>query len=100
MFNDHLADADAVVERLQPFDVVCVMRERARAAAEASTWALILASARLNHTRRGPEQHCEVSLSLRSKRTSPNRLHQLRRRQYFMCIGGAIDIERGVKRFM
>src|SRR6195256_1247554 len=27
-FNDHLADADAVVERLQPFDVVCVMRER------------------------------------------------------------------------
>jgi phosphoglycerate dehydrogenase-like enzyme len=28
VFNDHLADADAVVERLQPFDVVCVMRER------------------------------------------------------------------------
>jgi phosphoglycerate dehydrogenase-like enzyme len=28
LFNDHLADADAVVERLQPFDVVCVMRER------------------------------------------------------------------------
>jgi phosphoglycerate dehydrogenase-like enzyme len=27
VFNDHLADADAVVERLQPFDVVCVMRE-------------------------------------------------------------------------
>jgi phosphoglycerate dehydrogenase-like enzyme len=28
VFNDHLADADLVVERLQPFDVVCVMRER------------------------------------------------------------------------
>src|SRR5258708_4550259 len=28
MFNDHLADPDAVVERLAPFDVVCVMRER------------------------------------------------------------------------
>src|ERR1700752_3213076 len=28
VFNDHLADADAVVERLQPFDVGCVMRER------------------------------------------------------------------------
>jgi len=28
VFNDHLADVDAVVERLRPFDVVCVMRER------------------------------------------------------------------------
>lgn len=28
MFNDHLADPAAVVERLRPFDVVCVMRER------------------------------------------------------------------------
>jgi phosphoglycerate dehydrogenase-like enzyme len=28
VFNDHLASADAVVERLLPFDVVCVMRER------------------------------------------------------------------------
>jgi phosphoglycerate dehydrogenase-like enzyme len=28
VFSDHLADADAVVERLQPFDVVCIMRER------------------------------------------------------------------------
>ncbi len=28
VFKDHLADSDAVVERLQPFDVVCVMRER------------------------------------------------------------------------
>jgi len=28
VFNDHLADEDAVVARLQPFDVVCVMRER------------------------------------------------------------------------
>jgi lactate dehydrogenase-like 2-hydroxyacid dehydrogenase len=27
-FNDHLADSDAVVERLKPFDIVCVMRER------------------------------------------------------------------------
>jgi phosphoglycerate dehydrogenase-like enzyme len=28
VFNDHLADSDAVVGRLKPFDVVCVMRER------------------------------------------------------------------------
>src|ERR1700724_760894 len=28
VFNDHIADPSAVVERLQPFDVVCVMRER------------------------------------------------------------------------
>src|SRR3984893_2998844 len=28
VFTDHLADQDAVVERLSPFDVVCVMRER------------------------------------------------------------------------
>jgi phosphoglycerate dehydrogenase-like enzyme len=28
VFNDHLAEADAVIERLRPFDVVCVMRER------------------------------------------------------------------------
>jgi phosphoglycerate dehydrogenase-like enzyme len=27
-FNDHLVDTDAVVARLRPFDVVCVMRER------------------------------------------------------------------------
>ena len=28
VFNDHVADPDAVVERLRPFDVICVMRER------------------------------------------------------------------------
>src|ERR1700722_3169662 len=28
VFTDHVVDADAVVERLRPFDVVCVMRER------------------------------------------------------------------------
>ena len=28
VFNDHVADPTAVVDRLQPFDVVCVMRER------------------------------------------------------------------------
>jgi phosphoglycerate dehydrogenase-like enzyme len=28
VFNDHLSDPDAVVRRLEPFDVVCVMRER------------------------------------------------------------------------
>ena len=28
VFNDHLADGDAVVERLKGFDVLCVMRER------------------------------------------------------------------------
>jgi phosphoglycerate dehydrogenase-like enzyme len=28
VFNDHLADPSAVIERLRPFDVVCVMRER------------------------------------------------------------------------
>src|ERR1700741_4915391 len=28
VFNDHLANFDEIVERLLPFDVVCVMRER------------------------------------------------------------------------
>lgn len=28
VFNDHLPDTDAVVERLLPFDVLCIMRER------------------------------------------------------------------------
>src|SRR3981189_687953 len=28
VFQDHLANPDAVIERLRPFDVVCVMRER------------------------------------------------------------------------
>jgi|GEM_PF-3482627 hypothetical protein len=28
VFQDHLADPDAVIGRLLPFDVVCVMRER------------------------------------------------------------------------
>jgi phosphoglycerate dehydrogenase-like enzyme len=28
VFDDHLADPDAVIKRLQPFDIVCVMRER------------------------------------------------------------------------
>ena len=28
VFNDHLADPEAVINRLAPFDVVCVMRER------------------------------------------------------------------------
>jgi phosphoglycerate dehydrogenase-like enzyme len=28
VFNDHLGDADAVVGRLLPYDIVCVMRER------------------------------------------------------------------------
>jgi phosphoglycerate dehydrogenase-like enzyme len=28
VFNDHIADQNAVVERLTPFDIVCVMRER------------------------------------------------------------------------
>jgi len=28
VFKDHLADPEAVIERLLPFDVVCVMRER------------------------------------------------------------------------
>ena len=28
VFNDHLADPEAVVARLQPFEIVCVMRER------------------------------------------------------------------------
>jgi hypothetical protein len=30
VFQDHLAEPDAVIERLLPFDVVCVMRERSR----------------------------------------------------------------------
>ena len=34
VFRDHLSDADAVVERLLPYDVVCVMRERTPLGAE------------------------------------------------------------------
>ena len=28
VFNDHLSDEAKIIERLKPFDVVCVMRER------------------------------------------------------------------------
>jgi len=28
VFNDHVVDPEAVIERLMPFDVICVMRER------------------------------------------------------------------------
>ena len=28
VFQNHVADPDALIERLLPFDVVCVMRER------------------------------------------------------------------------
>ena len=28
VFSDHVSDRDALVERLLPFDVICVMRER------------------------------------------------------------------------
>ena len=28
VFNDHVAAPEAVIERLMPFDVICVMRER------------------------------------------------------------------------
>lgn len=34
VFSDHLADADALVERLLPYDIVCVMRERTPLAAQ------------------------------------------------------------------
>ena len=34
VFSDHLADADGVVERLLPYDIVCVMRERTPLRAE------------------------------------------------------------------
>jgi phosphoglycerate dehydrogenase-like enzyme len=34
VFNDHIADPSAVVDRLQPFDVICVMRERTPLTAE------------------------------------------------------------------
>lgn len=28
VFNDHIADADAIVSRLTPFEIICIMRER------------------------------------------------------------------------
>src|SRR5271168_3383578 len=28
VFNDHLSDSGAIIARLQPFDIICVMRER------------------------------------------------------------------------
>ena len=36
VFNDHIADIDAVVSRLLPFDIVCVMRERTPKASHSS----------------------------------------------------------------
>jgi phosphoglycerate dehydrogenase-like enzyme len=33
-FNDHVSDADALVSRLAPFDIICVMRERTPLSAE------------------------------------------------------------------
>jgi hypothetical protein len=30
VFNDHVADPEAVIERLMPFDVICVMRAAER----------------------------------------------------------------------
>ncbi len=33
-FNDHVSDADALVSRLAPFDIICVMRERTPLTAE------------------------------------------------------------------
>src|ERR1700730_3424697 len=41
VFNDHISDPDAIVERLLPFEIVCVMRERTPL-----TCALMLAGAR------------------------------------------------------
>ena len=28
VFNDHIGQTDALIERLRPFDAICVMRER------------------------------------------------------------------------
>src|SRR3984957_5290787 len=47
VFNDHLADTDAVVARLLPFDAICVMRERtplSRAARESLPQLKLIAS--------------------------------------------------------
>src|SRR6266436_3890884 len=60
VFNDHIDQTDALIERLLPFDVICVMRERTPLRRDIIvantgyrstptielTWALILASAR------------------------------------------------------
>ena len=37
VFNDHLSTLDEIVERLLPFDVVCVMRERTPLPRESSS---------------------------------------------------------------
>ena len=37
VFNDHVADPCALVDRLLPYDVVCVMRERTPLPRESST---------------------------------------------------------------
>jgi hypothetical protein len=36
VFNDHLADSNALVARLLPFDLICVMRERTAVSPDAS----------------------------------------------------------------
>jgi hypothetical protein len=50
VFNDHVADTAAVVERLSPFDVVCVMRERTSLAREDSAAAAAALADRLDGT--------------------------------------------------
>ena len=37
VFNDHVSDPDDIVERLLPFDVVCVMRDARRCRGQSSS---------------------------------------------------------------
>ena len=41
VFQNHLADPEAVIGRLLPFDVVCVMRERTPLPRNVKQWASI-----------------------------------------------------------
>src|SRR4030081_2011275 len=61
VFQDHLADPDAVIERLLPFDVVCVMRER-------SPLPNVL-------VRLGPAAHCRIGRRFRQRHFAQSLRH-------------------------
>src|SRR6516164_8611213 len=85
VFNDHIAGADAVVSRLLPFDVVCVMRERTpltRAIIERLPKLRLIASTAFRmHRRRLATRDLLSGIAARGRCNKDRRVgHKLRRR--------------------